>query len=85
MHALREMRREAIDLEDVREALRTGVIIESYLDDRPYPSRLMLGWSRSRPIHIVAAERLDGTIIVVTVYEPDPKLWQDDLRKRKPR
>ena len=27
-------------------------------DDKPFPSRLMLGWSSSRPVHVVVAAML---------------------------
>jgi hypothetical protein len=30
--------------EDVRNVLNNGIIIEDYPDDRPYPSKLSLGW-----------------------------------------
>ncbi len=33
---------------DVREVLTSGEVIESYPDDTPYPSRLVLGWRGSR-------------------------------------
>jgi hypothetical protein len=69
---------------DVRYILDTGEVIEDYPDDTPYPSRLVLGWSESRPLHIVAADNpIAQETIVITVYEPDPNKWDSDLRKRK--
>jgi hypothetical protein len=57
-----------------------------YPDDTPYPSRLMLGWRGSRPIHIVVAEAADaGERIVITVYEPDTDLWEEGFRRRRER
>ena len=44
-------------------------------NDTPYPSRLLLGWAGTRPIHVVAAHS-NREIIIITVYEPDPVLWQ---------
>ena len=54
------------------------------LKDRPHPSRLILGWCRGRPLHIVVADdsRADETI-VITVYEPDPELWEPGFRRRR--
>lgn len=72
-----------IDVEDVRDAFRAGETIEQYPDERPYPSRLVLGWSRGRPIHVVAAQAPNETIIVVTVYEPDLEQWDPAFRTRK--
>jgi hypothetical protein len=70
--------------EDVRKVLAEGEEIAAYPDDKPYPSRLLLGWSGRRPLHVVAAYNAeDDETIVVTVYEPDPALWQDGLRRRR--
>jgi hypothetical protein len=73
-----------ISVDDVRLAVRTGLLIEEYPADQPYPSRLVLGWSGSRPLHVVVADnRSEDELIVITVYEPDPALWSDDFRRRK--
>jgi hypothetical protein len=37
-----------ISMEGVKLALTTGEIIEEYPDDKPYPSRLVLGWCGGR-------------------------------------
>ena len=45
----------------------------------------MLGWVAERPIHVVAADnRKDDEIIVITVYEPDPALWEPGFKRKKP-
>lgn len=70
--------------QDVLNVLNDGIIIEDYPDDRPYPSKLLLGWCGIRPIHIVVADNKDDNEdIVVTVYEPDNTLWTPDFRGRK--
>lgn len=36
-----------------------------------------------RPVHVVAAcNELDQEVIVITVYEPDPKIWSDGFTRR---
>ena len=69
--------------EDVAHVISLGKEIERYPADTPYPSRLLLGWVASRPIHVVAATT-DHEIIIITVYEPDPSQWQPGFEKRKP-
>lgn len=60
-----------------------GEVIQSYPDDRPYPSRLVLGWRGARPIHVVVAEDCEaGILIVVTAYEPDPVQWDAGFRRK---
>jgi hypothetical protein len=84
VHAISRMFERRIAEEEVRTTLEGGETIESYPNDTPYPSRLMLGWAAGRPIHVVAADnRQDDEVIVITVYEPDPALWEPGFRRRK--
>jgi len=84
VHAIGRMFERRITEEEVRTTLEGGETIEDYPSDTPYPSRLMLGWAAGRPIHVVAADnRQDDEVIVITVYEPDPALWEPDYRRRK--
>jgi hypothetical protein len=83
LHAVQRMFERKITADEVRYALETGVVIEEYPDDAPYPSRLILGCYKGRIIHVVAADNiLDGEIIVVTVYEPNPSEWDSECKKR---
>ncbi|HMD33183.1 MAG TPA: DUF4258 domain-containing protein [Candidatus Acidoferrales bacterium] len=83
VHALRRMSERRIAVEDVEGALSGGEVVEDYPDDQPYPSRLMLGWSGSRPIHVVIAENApDNETVVVTAYEPEPGQWDASFRRR---
>lgn len=83
VHALRRMRWERIDLEEVREVVTEGERIEVYTDDQPYPSALLLGWPGGRPVHVVAAYEPQGPIYVITAYRPVPDRWDASYRKRR--
>lgn len=66
------------------EILTNGETTEIYPDDTPYPSRLVLGWLGSRPLHVVVADNAEAQeTIVVTVYEPDPEQWETGFRRRR--
>ena len=68
----------------MRQVLVNGKTIEAYPGDQPYPSRLVLGWRGSRPLHLVVADHLTGQeTIVITVYEPDPVRWESDFERRR--
>jgi hypothetical protein len=82
-HALQRMFQRGIAVEDVRAVLANGKTVIDYPDDQPYPSRLMLGWREKRPVHVVAADTEDGETIVITVYEPDPALWEPGFERKK--
>lgn len=85
VHAVQRMFERRVSVDDVRLALSGGVIIEEYPTDEPYPSRLVLGWCGSRPLHVVVADnKSEDELIVITVYEPDPALWSEDFGRRKP-
>ena len=83
VHALARMFERRITVEDVRAVLARGETIQVYAEDAPYPSRLVLGWRGTRPLHVVVAEDSDaGILIVVTAYEPDPVMWNDGFKRK---
>jgi hypothetical protein len=70
--------------QEINAVITRGETIEGYPDDRRYPDRLVLGWRGRRPVHVVVAQNLrENELIVITVYEPDPELWEADFRRRK--
>lgn len=73
-------------MSQVLEVLERGETIESYPDDKPYPSRLVMGRAQTRPLHVVVAENSEASeAIVITVYEPSATEWEPDFKRRKPR
>ena len=84
VHAIQRMYQREISEHEVRHAIATGETVEDYPNDTPYPSRLVLGWSGRRPIHVVVADNVDDQEnIVITAYEPDPLEWEADFKMRK--
>lgn len=84
VHALERMFQRRIEADDVRAVLTNGETIEQYPDDTPYPSRLVLGWVESRPIHVVVADNPAAEqTIVITVYEPETRSWEPGFRRRR--
>lgn len=84
IHAIKRMFQRGISPASVRRVLETGEIIETYPEDTPYASRLMLGWAGSRPLHVVVADDPQAQeVIVITVYEPNPNEWEPGFRRRK--
>ena len=84
VHAIQRMFQRQISDQDLFQALKSGEVIEDYPEDTPYPSKLILGWSGSRPIHIVAADNhKESETIIITAYEPDLDQWEPDFKRRK--
>ena len=85
IHALQQMFQRRITETEIRELIVCGVKIEDYPDDTPYPSSLVSGIANDRPLHVVLAyNKVDREAIVITAYEPDPKMWTDTFTRRKP-
>ncbi len=78
------MHERCIAEEEVEHAIASGLIIENYPNDLPYPSALLLGHAGTKVIHVVYADDLEeGIRIIITVYEPDPEIWCEDLKTRR--
>lgn len=83
-HAVRQMFARGISVQDVQEVGTGGDTIAEYPEDAPYPSRLLLGFVRGRPIHVVLAFDQDTeTGHVVTCYVPAAAIWEPDFRTRR--
>ncbi|MBI2339811.1 MAG: DUF4258 domain-containing protein [Deltaproteobacteria bacterium] len=82
-HAEEERRNDALEMAQVKEAILTGKIIEDYPNDPRGPSCLILGYGRGAPIHVVCGEYDSGKTLLITVYKPDPLLWDENFEKRR--
>jgi hypothetical protein len=70
--------------EQVRQIVNDGEIIAEYPDDIPFPSTLLLGYSDTRPIHVLTGRDFStATCYIITVYEPDPLIWEDNFKRRR--
>jgi hypothetical protein len=84
VHAIQRMFQRHISVVDVHSVLLSGELIESYPDDVPYPSYLLIGWCGSRPVHIFAADNAAFCeTIIITVYEPDLTNWENGFTRRR--
>ena len=73
-----------ISVQEIREAIGTGEIIEDYLHDKYGPSCLVFGFTRAnRPLHIQCSYPSRPVIKVITVYEPDPAKWVEFKTRRE--
>lgn len=65
-----------ISVQELREAIDGGEVIEVYPDDKYGPSCLIFGMTRvGRPIHIQCSDPSRPIVKIVTVYEPNPAIW----------
>jgi hypothetical protein len=78
-HAVNQMFKRDISIVNVQTIINSGIIINDYPNDIPFPSCLMLGYLSHRPIHIVIGINQKDCVII-TAYEPDPHLWDKDFK-----
>ena len=68
---------------EVIESIGNGEIIEIYSDDKPFASCLVLGMTiNKRYLHTVCSID-DDLLYIITVYEPDTNIWENDFKTRK--
>ena len=83
-HAADRMAEEGLIVDDVLVTIDQGEVIETYPNDRPFPSKLSFAVSARRPVHVVWATDPDtAKIVVITAYVPDASRWEPDFRKRR--
>lgn len=84
VHAIIQLEERGLSVEDVRMALDSGEDIESRPDEQPYPARLVLGFCPIGALHVAVRDNIaDDETVVETAYQPDPALWEPDLKTRR--
>jgi hypothetical protein len=85
MHAERERDADRIQTAELEEALVSDrlQLVEDYPEDPRGHSHLVLGFTETgQPVHAACAVH-EETLVIITVYRPDPKLWQDYRIRRE--
>ena len=82
-HATKQMGLRGRTLGDMHHTVLTGEIIQEYLEEKPYPEFLFLGYpgNPDDPCYVVVASN-DETVIV-TVHDYDPAIYEADHRTRR--
>lgn len=77
-HAVDQTILRNISVQEIRDVINNGEIIEDYPDDKYGPSCLIFGVTQiGRPIHIQCSYPSRPIVKLVTVYEPNPDRWID--------
>jgi hypothetical protein len=73
-----------LPLPPVGSANDRGTIIESYRDDTPFASYLVLYFINDCPIHVVySIDESTNIIYIITAYNPDPSIWENNFSVRE--
>ena len=72
-----------ISEQEIREAGAKAGVIEDYPGDKYSPSGLLLGYTRAgRALHFQVSFAVSDTTKIITIYEPDPKEWIENRKRR---
>src|SRR2546428_1863211 len=83
-HVLQKLAERGIQQETVREVLLNGERIRDYVEDRPFPSALFLGYVSDKPLHVLAAcDEIERQAFVITAYKPSLDVFESDYRTRR--
>ncbi|NJL19712.1 MAG: DUF4258 domain-containing protein [Leptolyngbyaceae cyanobacterium SM1_3_5] len=91
-HAVDQSILRGIQVQEVREAIATGQVIEDYPEDKYGASCLICGVTegdtvpgalRGRPLHIQCSYPSRPLIKIITLYEPDPNRWSNNFTERR--
>lgn len=77
-HAVDQSIVRRVTVQEIREAVAAGEVIEDYPDDKYGPSCLLFGYTPAgRPLHIQCSYPSRPLVKIITLYEPDASLWVD--------
>jgi hypothetical protein len=83
-HALKRLFERGIKRQDVFDAILAGEIIETYIEDRPFPSYLISGIGGEKQLHVVLAlDEMEENAFIITVYIPSSLQWESDWKTRR--
>ncbi len=83
-HAISQMFKRNISVDAVSSIIENNEVINEYLNDKPYPSFLLLGYINSRAIHVVLGKNIpENWCIVITAYEPTLDIWENDYKRKR--
>jgi hypothetical protein len=83
-HAVDQSIMRQISVQELRQVIGRGEVIEDYPEDKYGPSCLIFGWTAAaRPLHVQCSYPHYRVLLkIITVYEPDTNRWVD-FRVRK--
>ncbi|MCY7277242.1 MAG: DUF4258 domain-containing protein [Phormidesmis sp. CAN_BIN44] len=83
-HAVDQPILRQIRVQEVREIIANGQVIEDYPNDKYGPSCLISGLTQNqRTIHLQSSYPSRPLLKIITLYEPDPQRWNDDFTQRR--
>lgn len=82
LHGAQQRIARRLKRKEIEEAISSGEIIEDYPEHHYGPASLLLGKvGEGKALHVLCS--LQEIVDIITVYEPDLKEWEEDLKTRR--
>lgn len=83
LHALKRLDQRQITISELKESILSGVVVETYPEDKPLPSCLVMGKIRGGfPLYAVCGLGQDK-VYIITAHWMDPAKWLDPATRRE--
>ena len=82
-HALERLQERDISVDDVKNCIMNGEVIEEYPNDFPNPSALIFGCALDGKILHVVCGIDENFLYLITAYVPTTEKFFDDLKTRR--
>ncbi|AUB39674.1 Protein of unknown function DUF4258 [Nostoc flagelliforme CCNUN1] len=85
-HAVDQSILRQVQVQEIKEVIANGQVIEDYPNDKYGPSCLISGLTQTRrPIHVQCSYPSRSLVRIITLYQPDPQKWDEDFTQRRNR
>ena len=83
-HAIKQMSRpdRMISIDEIRDAVFIGEIIEEYPNDFRGENCLILHLNKNHIVHVICSPKAEY-LAIITAYIPSPEQWSLDFKVRK--
>lgn len=83
VHAKNRLQERNILLDDVERAIKTGIIIEEYPNDKPFPSCLIAGVAVNGSVLHTVVSIDEEFLYLITAYWPNSDKWANNFTVRR--
>lgn len=85
-HAVDQSILRQVQVQEIKEVIANGQVIEDYPNDKYGPSCLISGLTQTRrSIHVQCSYPSRSLVRIITLYQPDPQKWDEDFTQRRNR
>lgn len=79
-HIVRYLTQRIFSMEDIRQVLLSGAILEIHSHPLRSDAFLVPGAANGEPVHVVCTRDRDGNLIILYAYHPSMPIWQDEKK-----